>query len=137
MVLEHVEDPPRFWRKLEEILKPGGVFWGFTIDSRHWFAAASRTMKFLRVKDLYLSLLHHQEDVEEYINYPVFYRCNTPRRIEALSTKFTSQRLTTFHRVGQMDYYFPAWLRWAGRVTDRATIGLGLPGSVLIMRIQK
>lgn len=33
MVLEHVESPEIFWKKLHEVLKPGGVFWGFTVNS--------------------------------------------------------------------------------------------------------
>jgi 2-polyprenyl-3-methyl-5-hydroxy-6-metoxy-1,4-benzoquinol methylase len=40
-VLEHVEQPALFWRKLHGCLAPGGVFWGFTVDARHPFSAVS------------------------------------------------------------------------------------------------
>jgi SAM-dependent methyltransferase len=41
MVLEHLEHPERFWEKVYEVLRPGGIFWGFTMDGRHYFPAIS------------------------------------------------------------------------------------------------
>lgn len=40
MVLEHIADPVRFIRKLHRVLVAGGVFWGFTMDVRHYFCAS-------------------------------------------------------------------------------------------------
>ena len=45
MVLEHIENPRIFWNCLHAALKPGGVFWGFTVDARHPFVFASRWMQ--------------------------------------------------------------------------------------------
>jgi len=39
MVLEHLPRPEAFWDKLWHVLKDGGVFWGLTVDGRHWFTA--------------------------------------------------------------------------------------------------
>lgn len=137
MVLEHVESPEIFWRKLHDVLKPGGVFWGFTVNSRHWFAFVSRLMKALKIKDLYLDRLHGKAAEDRYINYPVHYRCNSTRKVAQLSRDFSSLEAKTFHRLGQCNYYFPLKLRWIGSMADRVTMGLGMEGSVLVFRLQK
>ena len=54
MVLEHLAEPQRFWDKLYSVLADGGVFWGLTVDSRHWFCGFSRWFDRLRIKDAYL-----------------------------------------------------------------------------------
>ena len=41
MVVEHVTEPHAFMSQLARALKPGGVFWAFTVDLRHWSAWSS------------------------------------------------------------------------------------------------
>lgn len=137
MVLEHIACPQIFWRKIYEILKPGGVFWGFTVDSRHWFVYASKLMKYTGIKDYYINLLHGKPCEGRYENYPVFYNINTPKDIERLTKEFSHTIVLNFRRIGAMDYYFPASLQWIGRLIDRLEISLNRPGSVLAVRVVK
>lgn len=137
MVLEHIENPEKFWNKVYNSLRPGGVFWGFTIDTRHWFAFASRLTERLHVKDLYLKSLHGTSEDHFYENYPVFYKSNNPKQIQALTKAFDSVTLLNFYREGQMDFYLPKMLRWISRVYDRFAIRRGWPGSIMAIRAEK
>jgi SAM-dependent methyltransferase len=137
MVLEHFENPRVFWEKTYKILKPGGVFWGFTIDARHWFVSASLLTQKLGIKDWYLNRLHGKRGEGRYENYRVFYLSNTPEQILRLTSSFRSSITLNFTTIGQMDYYYPKGLKWLGRTMDRLTIWMGLPGCLLAVRVTK
>ena len=137
MVLEHFEKPQIFWNKVHSILKKGGVFWGFTVDARHWFVFFSLLTEKLGIKDWYLNELHGKRGEDRYENYGVYYRSNTPRQIHKFTSDFGSRNFLNFYRVGQMDYYFPKQFRWVGRLFDRMAIRMGLPGSIMAVRIEK
>jgi SAM-dependent methyltransferase len=137
MVLEHLAEPERFWAKLQEVLAPGGVFWGFTMDARHWFASASRWFDRLRVKDLYLTWLRGRRGVERYANYPVHYRANRPEQLAAQLEGFGSVECVGFARPGQLDYYLPRLLRPTFAWLDRRAIARGRPGTLLAVRATK
>jgi SAM-dependent methyltransferase len=137
MVLEHFENPRLFWDKLNEVLRPGGVFWGFTVDARHLFVLASMLSERLNVKDKYLDVMRGKRGEQRYENYKVFYRSNTPKQIQAKTKKFHSVSILNFARVGQMDYYIPAKLRWLSRTIERIIILSGLPGINLAVRVEK
>lgn len=137
MVLEHFAEPQMFWDKIYQILKPGGVFWGFTVDARHWFVAASLLAEKLNIKEVYLNMLHGKRGEERYENYPVYYRSNTPKQVQKYTQTYRTTDILNFHRVGQLDYYMPTKVRWLGRVLDRMVIRYGLPGSVIAVRVEK
>jgi SAM-dependent methyltransferase len=137
MVLEHLEDPGEFWDKVHRSLSPGGVFWAFTVDARHWFVAASKLTERLGVKDIYLDLLHGKRGEERYENYETHYRTNTPAQVAGLVKSFSNCTVLNFRQVGQLDYYFPKPLRWTGRIIDRLAMRMDWPGSVLAVRVEK
>jgi SAM-dependent methyltransferase len=137
MVLEHLSSPQAFWDKLRLVLRQGGVFWGFTMDARHWFVRASRLAQRLKVKDWYLNRLHGNRGEERYENYPVHYRSNTPAQFEQLAASFRSCTVFTLGRVGQLDYYFPKGFKWVGRGIDRLDRWRKKPGSLLAVRVVK
>lgn len=136
MVLEHVSDPRRFWRKLGEVLKPGGVFWGFTVDRRHFFSYVSTLMERLRIKDWFLERLRGRRGFERYQNYNTYYRANTPGQIRKLVPGHFSCDFLSFSKVGQLDYYVPQLLRPVAHVTDRIQMAARLPGSLLAVRLE-
>ena len=137
MVLEHIADPDRFWNKVHSILRNGGVFWGFTMDERHWFRLASTWSERLRVKDLYLTLLRGKKGIDRYSNYPTYYRANSPRRIRTQARKFRTVECVNFQRASQLDFYLPRMLRLLGHAIGRAEALLGLPGVILAVRVTK
>jgi SAM-dependent methyltransferase len=137
MVLEHLERPQLFWDKVYSVLRPGGVFWGFTMDARHWFVSASLFAARLGVKDLYLNLLHGQRGDGRYSNYPTYYRSNTPDQIERLTPDFQERNTINFNKVGELDYYMPGSMQWVGRSVDRIAALRRQPGSVLAVRVVK
>jgi SAM-dependent methyltransferase len=137
MVLEHLDQPEAFLRKLHTTLKPGGVFWGFTVDSRHWFAQASTTLKKIGLKDAYLSLLHGGRGSERYENYPVHYLFNTPETVTRLTGSFSRCDVMSLWKRNQTHFYFPRGLKWMGNLLDSIYGVFGRRGSVLVVRIQK
>jgi SAM-dependent methyltransferase len=137
MVLEHIAEPERFWVKLYDVLRKGGVFWGFTIHARHYFTAVSLAFERLGVKDIYLDVLHGRRGVERYENYPTFYQMNTPSALKSQTQAFAEVQTWTLHKVGQLDYYYPRGLRWIGRTIDRLTKRQAIGGSGLAIRVVK
>jgi SAM-dependent methyltransferase len=137
MVLEHLRDPQPFWDRLHHVLVPGGVFWALTVDARHWFARASTWSERLRLKEWYLSWLLGQRGRQRYENYPVYYRCNTPQRVEQFAGAFSSVRCLNLSRVGQCDELLPKLLRPLSRRLEQRAIRRGKPGTLLAVRAVK
>lgn len=137
MVLEHLGNPQPFWDKLWEVLAPGGVFWGLTVDGRHPFSHTSLWMQRLHVKEVYLNTLLGRRGNDRYENYPVFYRCNTPRQIGEFTRRFTQCDFVNFARLGQWKDYYPKALHGLASAVDRRLLRhVGL-GSVLAVRAEK
>jgi SAM-dependent methyltransferase len=136
-VLEHVRDPGAFFAKLRDVLVPGGVFWGFTTDLRHWFPAASTVLQKSGLKDRYLAWATHDGGPDRYRTYPTWYRANSPRRIGRLACGFAEVDTVSMGRIGQLDFYVPERLRPVAHLLDRVQIGLGLPGSLLVVRLTR
>jgi SAM-dependent methyltransferase len=118
MVLEHVEDPGAFWRKLAYVLKPGGVFWGFTVNGAHWFAPISLAMGRAGLKSFYLDLVHGARGSSRFIDYPVRYRCNTDAEVARHASGFSGFEIKSFGEIGGASFYFPRVLRPAVRMFD-------------------
>jgi SAM-dependent methyltransferase len=137
MVLEHIPDPARFWRKVHEVLVDGGIFLGFTVDARHWFPWASLLADRLRLRDLYLTRLHGKRGEDRYENYPVYYRTNTPAAVHRHARAFRRFDFQSFSAVGQSAFYFPKWMRPLADRLDAWSIGRGMPGSILAVRLVK
>jgi SAM-dependent methyltransferase len=137
MVLEHLEEPAAFWDRLHAVLRDGGVFWGLTMDARHWFCRASLWAERLKVKDLYLTALRGRRGEARYENYPVYYRSNTPEQIARYTRRFRSCETLNFARVGQCNYYVPRLLQPLANWLDRRALRRGRPGTVLAVRVEK
>ena len=107
------------------------MFWGFTIDHRHYFAWISSVLKWLKLKDVYLRMVH---GTSKYENYPTFYRCNSPQKLADVTGNFSNVQSWSWNRIGQVDYYVPRILRPLFRLLDKFEIYCRLPGSILIVR---
>jgi SAM-dependent methyltransferase len=137
MVLEHLPDPQTFWNKIHAVLRPGGIFWGFTVDARHWFAGASLLAKKLHLADWYLDMLHGKQRQERYKPYPVYYRSNTPAEITRLTKLFSTRTILNLQTKGQVDYYLPKRLRWLGRAIDAIALRRRWPGNNIAVRVTR
>lgn len=137
MVLEHLEDPAPFLGAVSRILAPGGVFWGMTVDSRHRFCKVSASLDRFGMKDHYLTWLLGVRGEERYENYPVHYRCNEPAAIEPHIKSFRSAEFWNLSRIGQCDGYVPRPFRSIAALLDRLDMARGLPGTLLMIRLEK
>ena len=137
MVLEHVSDPATFMNRVHEVLKDGGVFWGFTVDARHWFPAISSLFDKIKIKEHYLHLLHGKRGEERYENYPVFYRLNTPEAVEKHVSRFSERTYLNLYRPNQLNFYMPSPLRSFGSALNGVSHAVGFPGTILCVRLQK
>lgn len=137
MVLEHLPEPQQFWDKIWQVLRKGGVFWGLTVDRRHWFCTYSRMFVKLRLKDIYLNWLLGKRDDGRYQNYPVYYRSNSPEQIESFTSNFARKDYINFSRVGQCNAYFPRIVRPLVSAYDFRAIRKNRPGTLLAVRVEK
>lgn len=137
MVLEHVSDPSRFFEDVYRVLKPGGVFWGFTVDRRHYFCAASRLLDALRLKTLYLDLFMGKRGEDRYENYATFYRCNSPKQIENLNTGFSKIDYFGLSRPGETAPAYPKVLSSFFLGMDWLIGTINLPGYLFLVRCEK
>lgn len=79
MVMEHVENPEGFLKKVNEVLKPGGVFI-FGSPNRHsFFGIMAVWTEKLKIADFLLSLIHTKDTLEHH--YPLAYKINTAKDI--------------------------------------------------------
>ncbi|MBP0438577.1 class I SAM-dependent methyltransferase [Tianweitania sediminis] len=82
-VLEHVEDPGRFFGEVRRVLKPGGSFFFRTPNLFHYVAIAARCTP---------HWFHHLvanrvrgAAKDQHAPWPTFYRANTRRRLQNLA----------------------------------------------------
>jgi SAM-dependent methyltransferase len=136
-VIEHLRCPQEFFDQVFKVLVPGGVFWGFTIDVRHVFALFSLLADGLEVKSWILRCVGNTEAMRGPGHYRTFYRANTPRAVRRYTTRFRSVRLVNLHQEGQFDAYLPSCARRGGRWLDRFVATVGLPGPMLVVRLEK
>jgi SAM-dependent methyltransferase len=137
MVLEHVENPQEFFGELARVMAPGGTFFGFTVDARHWFSRASTLLERTQLKNVYLRVLKGQRGVDRYENFPTAYRCNTPGDLQrSLGGQFDVDCIS-LHKIGQLDFYLPKALHGVSHLLDKGSVNGMFSGSVLAVRAQR
>jgi SAM-dependent methyltransferase len=137
MVIEHLADPQPFWNKVHEVLKPGGVFWGFTVDRRSLFAIGSLATEKLKIKDMYLNVMMGRRGEDRWMNYPVYYRSNTPRHVAQHTKQFARCNVINLACIGDFHAIVPKQLT---PITDRYeawVIRTKRPGTLLAIRAEK
>lgn len=138
MVLEHVAEPAAFWKKVHCVLRPGGVFWAFTIDSRHFFTSVVSGMDRVGIKQWYLRRMNNgNQSGSHYEHYPTWYLSNSPRSIARYAHDFTRCDFLNFRRVGQVDAYMPRAARQIVRLFERFRFALRRPGVLLAVRCER
>lgn len=85
MVMEHVTDPEQFMQAMMNCLKPGGTYLFITPNKRHYFTRTASALHALHLDEVVLRIIK-RGDTEEY-HYPVQYRFNDERRIDACARR--------------------------------------------------
>lgn len=138
MVLEHLPEPQRFWDQLHRVLKPGGIFWGFTVNGDHPFARISSTAGKLGIKDAYLDWVKGRGPENRHENYPTFYRANTETALREQTKAFSSLIVLDFKRPRELEWYLPKPLQGLAGAYDTVAGVTGLTaGAVLAVRVRK
>jgi len=137
MVLEHIVEPKLFFSKVAQCLKPGGVFWGVTVNARHPFAQMSTLFEKTGIKDRYLNWLHGQAGEDRYQNFPTHYRVNTTPEIEQVTQGFADRLILDLWSPRQLDFYFPPPLRFLSRGISHLSKASGRGGSLLLLRLER
>lgn len=79
--LEHLEDPPRLFRNLHEVLRQGAQLILMTPNIIYYPYAANYIMSTILAQEKRMRLVEVFSGREPHDIFPVFYRCNTPRRM--------------------------------------------------------
>jgi SAM-dependent methyltransferase len=137
-VVEHVADPARFLTSVNQILRPGGVFWALTPHGRHPFCWLARITEQVGGKARARERL--RQDTGYTVNaYPSYYRLNTRRAVERNAGKigFSGGRFE-YYPCLQWDTYFPDFMRWIPHAYDYVA-GIRWPACMLVFafRLQK
>jgi SAM-dependent methyltransferase len=114
-VLEHISAPRPFFEKLRSVLKPGGVFWGLTPNSRHIFAKLSRALELTGIKWLMA------RRIKSINNYSAYYRLNSESQVTR-AIKGLGFESAEFHFIDALGWelgYLPPGTRWIGRSFDK------------------
>ncbi|MEX2048893.1 MAG: class I SAM-dependent methyltransferase [Gemmatimonadota bacterium] len=136
MVMEHLEEPIAFVEAIHRALRPGGVYWGFTVDRRHWYTYVANALTRLNLKSAYLDLLSgRRRGAGRYHDYPTAYRINCPRdlrRYEKLFTRVDSWNVGPFDSAA---HYAPRALRSLVRGIERIRVRAGAPRTDFVVRV--
>ena len=83
MVLEHVEDPGKFFHEVFRVLRPGGIFVFHTPNLNSYTTAAARLIP-EKLKSFIARLLQGRDDCDL---FRTFYKCNTSQDIKKYSSE--------------------------------------------------
>lgn len=136
MVLEHISDPNKFLSDVCRVLAPNGVFWGFTINRYNIFTLLSKFLEDIKLKDVYLTLIHGERGEDRYLNYKTFYRANSMRDLAKAATNFQTMEYIPLWKSGQLDFYLPSYFRWPFRCIDHALRPTKFGAATIAVRLQ-
>lgn len=85
MVMEHVANPDAYMADVARVLRPGGVHIFMTPNKAHYFTLTASIMHAMKIDEMLLRLIRRSE-MDDY-HYPVQYKCNSPKQIDAIGAK--------------------------------------------------
>lgn len=113
MVLEYLTTPELFFAQLYRVLRPGAVFWAFTIDARHYGTGLLPQRGALKL------------------------RCNTPRQLASLTSQFQKLDIMSFRRAGGAVGHLPRVALPICFAIDKLLAWTGKPGPTFAVRLER
>ncbi len=132
-VLEHVSQPGRFMEAVVRALRPGGVFYAVTPNSRHPFCIATRLLDVLGIKK------HLGTETYGVNTYASYYRLNSASALaRAIGESAVSSARAHYYPCVQWDTYFPPGTRAVPRLYER-TLGMHVSGmaQLVMFKVEK
>ena len=128
-VLEHVTDPAGFAAATARVLRPGGEWFGLTLNVRHYFGGTTWAMSRLGVADWLLRRLEADRVGHDH-HFPPEYRLNslpTLRRTCA-AAGFERLEVRCYDATDRYRWYLPRGARWFAPAYTRFAYAAGRPG---------
>lgn len=127
-VLEHVESPETFARAAAGLLRPGGSFFGLTLNVRQYFGAATWALSRAHAAERTLHWLKGDHLVHEH-HFPTVYRCNSTRAVRRHweAAGFSSLEFRCYDAPERYQWYFPDRLRWLPPAYSWFAYAVGAP----------
>ncbi|MGH3506019.1 MAG: methyltransferase domain-containing protein [Nocardioidaceae bacterium] len=127
-VLEHVTDPDRFLAACAQVLRPGGVHFGLTLNMHQYFGLLTWASSRLGVAEPLLRRMKGEETLANY-HFPTHYRLNSIGRLTRGLDRvgFGSVEFRCYDQSKRYAWYLPESLAWFSTAYTRAVYALHAP----------
>jgi len=128
-VAEHVTRPAAFAAASARVLRPGGEWFGLTLNVRHYFGAATWATSRIGASDWLLRRVAGNRLVHEH-HFPPAYRMNSVRALRGLCAQAGFERLDVrcYDATDRYQWYLPGGTRWFAPAYTRLVYAAGRPG---------
>ncbi len=127
-VLEHVSEPAAFTQACARVLRPGGSFFGLTLNLHQYFGLVTWAATRTGTSEWLLEKLKGDEVVAAY-HFPTQYRLNTVNTLTSRldDAGFESVEFRCFDDTVRYAWYLPNRLKWFAAGYTRAAYAVGTP----------
>jgi SAM-dependent methyltransferase len=128
-VIEHVTDPAAFAAANAKVLRPGGEWFGLTLNVQHYFGATTRAMSRVGLSDWLLHRLAG-DDLQHEHHFPPAYRLNSLHTLRRTCADAGFDRLEVrcYDATDRYQWYLPRGLGWFAPAYTRLAYAVGRPG---------
>ena len=128
-VVEHVTDAAAFAMANAQVLRPGGDWFGLTLNVHHYFGATTRAMSRIGASDWLLQRLVGDELLHQH-HFPPAYRLNSVRALRRACAAAGFERLEVrcYDATERYQWYLPPGLRWFAPTYTSLAYAVGRPG---------
>jgi len=127
-VLEHITDPASFAAACARVLRPGGEWFGLTLNVRQYFGAATWAASRLNAADWLLHRLKGDDLVHDH-HFPTVYRFNSVSAIRrhCAGAGFDRLDVRAYDATRRYQWYLPPALQWFPPAWTRMAYAVGSP----------